>query len=252
MMRDTRLLMGMPITVEIVDRAPAHLIEGVFDYFAAVDARFSIFKPESEISALNQGRIAASDVSPEMQEVLALAERTKRETDGYFEIRRADGLLDPCGIVKGWAIRNAAHLLRDAGVQDFFVDAGGDIQTGGKNPDGEDWSVGIRNPFNEREIIKAVTPKGRGIATSGTYVRGQHIYNPREPRRLIEDIVSLTVIGPDVLEADRFSTAAFAMGKSGIHFIEDLPGFEGYMVDSAGIATQTSGFTAFVPSRAAA
>jgi len=245
-MHDTRLLMGMPITIEIVDRAPARLMEDVFDYFAAVDARFSIFKPESEISALNSGRIAASDISPEMQEVLALAERTKRETDGYFEIRRADGLLDPCGIVKGWAIRNAADLVRDAGVRNFFVDAGGDIQCGGRNPEGEDWSVGIRNPFNEREIIKAVTPKGRGIATSGTYVRGQHIYNPREPGRPIDEIVSLTVIGPDVLEADRFSTAAFAMGRAGIHFIENLPGFEGYVVDGAGIATQTSGFKAFV------
>ena len=245
-MHDTRLLMGMPITIEIVDRAPARLMEDVFDYFAAVDARFSIFKPESEISALNSGRIAASDISPEMQEVLALAERTKRETDGYFEIRRADGLLDPCGIVKGWAIRNAADLVRDAGVRNFFVDAGGDIQCGGRNPEGEDWSVGIRNPFNEREIIKAVTPKGRGIATSGTYVRGQHIYNPREPGRPIDEIVSLTVIGLDVLEADRFSTAAFAMGKAGIHFIENLPGFEGYVVDGAGIATQTSGFKAFV------
>ena len=245
-MHDTRLLMGMPITIEIVDRAPARLMEDVFDYFAAVDARFSIFKPESEISALNSGRIAASDISPEMQEVLALAERTKRETDGYFEIRRADGLLDPCGIVKGWAIRNAADLVRDAGVRNFFVDAGGDIQCGGRNPEGEDWSVGIRNPFNEREIIKAVTPKGRGIATSGTYVRGQHIYNPREPGLPIDDIVSLTVIGPDVLEADRFSTAAFAMGRAGIHFIENLPGFEGYVIDGAGIATQTSGFKAFV------
>ena len=99
-------------------------------------------------------------------------------------------------------------------------------------PDGEDWTIGIRNPFNEREIIKAVTPKGRGIATSGTYVRGQHIYDPHRPGRPIEDIVSLTVIGPDVLEADRFATAAFAMGKAGIHFIEEMPGLEGYVVDA--------------------
>ena len=91
-----------------------------------------------------------------------------------------------------------------------------------------------------------MTPKGCGIATSGTYVRGQHIYDPRRPGRPIEDIVSLTVIGPDVLEADRFSTAAFAMGRSGIHFIEELAGFEGYVVDSGGIAIQTSGFKAFV------
>jgi thiamine biosynthesis lipoprotein len=238
--------MGMPITVEIVDRAPVELMDDVFNYFAGVDARFSTFKPESEISALNGGRITPAQASGEMREVLALAERTKHETDGYFEVRRPDGLLDPCGIVKGWAIRNAAQLLRKVGVRDFFVEAGGDIETGGKNADGEDWSIGIRNPFNEHEIIKVVTPRGRGIATSGTYVRGQHIYNPHAPGRRIDDIVSLTVIGPDVLEADRFSTAAFAMGKAGIHFIEGLPGFDGYVVDAAGTATQTSGFKGFV------
>jgi len=77
-------------------------------------------------------------------------------------------------------------------------------------------------------------------------VRGQHIYDPHEPGRPIEDIVSLTVIGPDVLEADRFSTAAFAMGKAGIRFVEELRGFEGYMVDAGGVATQTSGFKGFV------
>jgi thiamine biosynthesis lipoprotein len=57
--------------------------------------------------------------------------------------------------------------------------------------------------------------------------------------------VSITVIGPDVLEADRFATAAFAMGKGGIAFIENLPGFEGYAIDAQGIATMTSGFGAY-------
>src|SRR5581483_8121187 len=116
MMRDTRILMGMPITVEIVDSAPARLRDDVFAYFATVETRFSTFKPDSEISALNQGRLAAADFSTEMQEVLAIAARTKSETRGYFEIRRSDGSLDPSGIVKGWAIRNAAHLIRSSGV----------------------------------------------------------------------------------------------------------------------------------------
>jgi thiamine biosynthesis lipoprotein len=81
-----------------------------------------------------------------------------------------------------------------------------------------------------------------GIATSGTYERGQHIYNPITKKTEISDIVSLTVIGPNVFEADKFSTPAFAMGKVGIEFIESLPGFDGYMIDKDGIATMTSGF----------
>jgi FAD:protein FMN transferase len=245
-MRETRLIMGMPVSVEIVGGVPAALMEDVFAYFTAVDKRFSLYKPQSEISAFNQGKICDDDLSADMQEVLSLAEKTKSQTQGFFEIRRPDGVLDPSGIVKGWAIRNAAQIIRNAGVENFCVDAGGDIQTGGKNADGQDWRIGIRNPFNDQEIIKAVSPGERGIATSGSYVRGAHIYNPVEPGRQIDDIVSLTLIGPDVLEADRFATAAFAMGADGIYFIEELQGFEGYVVSAQGIATQTTGFGAFV------
>ncbi|WP_434723559.1 FAD:protein FMN transferase [Mesorhizobium sp. RIZ17] len=231
----------MPITVDI-GGARASLVDSVFDYFEQIDRRFSTYRTDSEISAINRGDVPVKDWSGEMMEVLALAERTRNETGGYFDIRRADGSLDPSGIVKGWAIRNAAGIVRKAGAGDFFIEAGGDIQSLGRNASGGDWSVGIRNPFKMDEIIKVVYPRGRGVATSGTYARGQHIYNPHEPSDAISDIVSLTVVGSDVLEADRFATAAFAMGRDGILFIEQTPGLEGYLVDINGRATPTSGF----------
>ncbi|WP_246677838.1 FAD:protein FMN transferase [Mesorhizobium sp. B2-7-2] len=233
--------MGMPVTLD-VDGAAGSLIDSVFDYFGQIDRRFSTYRTDSEISAINRGDVPIKDWSGEMMEVLALAERTRSETNGYFNIRKVDGSLDPSGIVKGWAIRNAADIVRGAGVGDFFIEAGGDIQSCGRNASAQDWSVGIRNPFKTEEIIKVIYPRGRGVATSGTYARGQHIYNPHEPCDAITDIVSLTVIGPDVLEADRFATAAFAMGRDGILFIEQAPGLEGYVVDVNGRATSTSGF----------
>jgi FAD:protein FMN transferase len=244
-MRETRLLMGMPITVDISTATDRTLIDAVFDHFHEVDERFSTYRSDSEISAINRGDIPAKHWSGEMREVLALAERTKNETGGYFDIRKPDGSLDPSGVVKGWAIRNAARILQRACVGDFFIEAGGDIQSCGRNALGLDWSVGIRNPLNADEIIKIVYPRGRGVATSGTYVRGQHIYNPFALGDPITDIVSLTVLAEDVCEADRFATAAFAMGRDGILFIEQTPGLEGYMVDSKGRATPTSGFAAF-------
>jgi len=85
------------------------------------------------------------------------------------------------------------------------------------------------------------------FATSGTAARGQHIYNPHQPQQAIEDIASITVVGPDIYEADRFATAAFAMGRSGIMFIEQLPGFEGYLIDANAVATMTSGFDTLIP-----
>ena len=159
---------------------------------------------------------------------------------------RADGTLDPSGIVKGWAIRNAAALVARSGARDFYVDAGGDIQASGQNADGKD--VARRHPQSLRcrpRSSRSSTRAARGIATSGTYVRGQHIYDPHARGTPIDDIVSLTVIGPDVLEADRFATAAFAMGRDGIGFIEQTPGLEGYVVDRNGRATLTSGFEGY-------
>ncbi len=244
-MKETRLIMGMPIALHIVGDAPAGLLDHVFDYFVAVDKRFSLYKANSEISAYNRGEINEDGLSTEMLEVLALCARTQNESDDYFQALRPDGLVDPSGIVKGWAIRNAAEMIRKAGVENFSIDAGGDIQTGGKNFDRGEWTIGIRNPFKEAEIIKALTPKGRGIATSGSYIRGAHIYNPLHPERPVTDIVSLTVIGPDVLEADRFATAAFAMGFQGIYFLEEMPGFEAYVISADGVGTQTSGFGAY-------
>ncbi len=240
--------MGMPITVDIDGASGGVVADAVFDYFEQVDRRFSTYRSDSEISAINRGDLPVRDWSGEMMEVLALAARTTTETDGYFDIRKPDGSLDPSGIVKGWAIRNAAGIVQRAGISDFFIEAGGDIQSCGRNASGFDWSVGIRNPFNADEIIKIVYPRGHGVATSGTYVRGQHIYNPLGIGDPITEIVSLTVIGSDVFEADRFATAAFAMGRDGILFLEHTPGLEGYVVDSNGRATPTSGFGAFCQS----
>lgn len=241
-MEETRLMMGMPITLNVPDQAATSaLFDKVFAYFAYVDRTFSTYKAESEVSRINRGELSLQEASADVQEIFELAEQTRQETDGYFDVRH-NGKYDPLGLVKGWAILKAAELVRQDGFANFFVEAGGDIQTAGRNADGQRWRVGIRNPFKVQEIVKVLALGNVGIATSGTYVRGQHIYNPKDAGDPLTDVVSLTVIGPDVYEADRFATAAFAMGRRGIYFIEKLSDFEGYMIDRTGQATFTSGF----------
>lgn len=236
----------MPITVCIEDASATEQDSIlVFDYFRQVDSRFSTYKKDSEISRFNRHEIAKKDVSLEMQEVLRLSDKTKKETDGYFNIRKADGTLDPSGLVKGWAIYQATKIIEQRGFHNFYIDAGGDIQTKGLTQLGKKWRVGIKNPFHPTEIVKIVLLSGQGIATSGTYIRGQHVYNPHK-NGVLEEIVSISVIGPNVYDADRFATAAFAMQEKGITFIQSLLGFEGYMIDKNGTATMTSGFDSYV------
>ena len=233
----------MPITVEIIDpQATEVIFNKVFDYFTHIDEKFSTYKSTSEITAINDGKLTPENASEEMQLIFAMCEETKNQTGGYFDIRTPSGIYDPSGLVKGWAIWNAAKLLEKNDFKNFFIDAGGDIQPHGYNAEGEKWSIGIKNPFNDRENVKVVYVSHEGVATSGTYIRGLHIYNPRNGNQPVNDIVSLTVIGPNIHDADRFATAAFAMGKGSIHFIEQLPGYEGYMIDQNKIATMTTGF----------
>jgi thiamine biosynthesis lipoprotein len=274
MMRETRILMGMPITVEVLDATVApdssnspsanlpainanvdikleikveikEAIDAVYTYFEYVDGKFSTYKENSEISLINRKELALEDASSDMRKVFALCEETKQKTGGYFDIAH-HGQYDPSGLVKGWSIQNAATLLRQKGFANFYVEAGGDIEMAGENHLGQKWRVGIRNPFNLREIVKVLSLTNCGVATSGTYVRGQHIYDPIHNHTLPDGVVSLTVIGPNIYEADRFATAAFAMGFEGIYFIESLEGFEGYLINQQGQATFTSGFAEYI------
>lgn len=236
----------MPITVEIVDSSVTpNDFKDIFAYFKHVDGLFNIFLESSEMSRINRGEIPKEKWSPEVQEVLALCEKTKKETSGYFDHVR-NGSIDPLGIVKGWAIEKAAKILFTKGYEHFYIDAGGDIQVNGHNAQSELWTVGIRNPFNRFQNVKTLSLHNCGIATSGSYIRGNHIYNPFQLQKSITDVVSMTVIAPDVCEADRFATAAFAMGRQGIYFIEKVPGLEGYMIDRKGMATYTRGFERYI------
>jgi thiamine biosynthesis lipoprotein len=246
MIRRTWLQMGMPITVGIVDETATEAdLDAVAYWFDAVNLRFSTYQPESEVSRFNAGLLHPDELSPELAEVIRLSEETRELTRGFFDIRRASGI-DPSGLVKGWAIQRAAALLRERGFVDFFIDAGGDAQAEGVNQDGDPWRIGIRNPFDHAQIVKVLSISGRGVATSGTAVRGAHIIDPLRKSPVETSLVSLTIVGPTIYDADRIATAAFAMGQPGFSFIHELQGFEAYGIDTNGRSFRTPGFDQYV------
>ncbi|HZR41426.1 MAG TPA: FAD:protein FMN transferase, partial [Ktedonobacteraceae bacterium] len=80
-MKQTRLLMGMPITLEVMDATVTQDdLDKVFAYFAFVDETFSTYKADSEISKINRGELLPAQYSAEMKTILALSEQTKKET----------------------------------------------------------------------------------------------------------------------------------------------------------------------------
>lgn len=239
-MKQTEIIMGMPITVEVVGSTKkiAADTEAVFSYFRMIDNRFSTYKETSEITKVNNG-LSRTKWSKQMVEIIDLAEETKKLTDGYFDIN-FNQVIDPSGLVKGWAIHQASLMLKD-NYDNYYIEAGGDIEVSGLNTDQQPWRIGIRNPFKINEVVKVVQINNQGMATSGNYIRGGHVYNPLT-KKTIDNPVSLTVIAIDVFEADRYATAAYAMGLQGINFIENNDHLSGYMIDKNGVATMTTNF----------
>jgi len=246
-MKQTKLIMGMPISVEVIDSQVTLIdFKDIFRLFKKVDEQFSPYKKTSEVSRINRKEINPLEYSSEMKEIIDLSEKAKIKTDGYFDVYHKN-YFDPSGIVKGWVIQKAVELLRGRGFKDFYIDAGGDIYASGLK-DKKKWRVGIRNPFKYSEVIKVVSLSNQAIATSGTAIRGDHIYNPHQKDKSRSQIASVSVLGKSILEVDLLATATFAMGEKGIDFINAYKSVESYMIDGKGIATYTSGLEKYLES----
>jgi thiamine biosynthesis lipoprotein len=185
--------MGMPVRVEGSIDA-----ERVFAWLGWVDAMFSTYRADSEISRLDRGEAFAPH--PLVRSVLARCEALRVETGGLFDVR-AGGRLDPSGYVKGWAVQRAARFGRGL----FLIDAGGDMVLRGA------WRVGIRHPYDRDRLAAAITLSDCAVATSGPYERGPHIIDPRSGLPA-SGLSSVTIVGDDLGTVDAYATAAFASG----------------------------------------
>ena len=133
-------------------------------------------------------------------------------------------VLDLGAVAKGFAIDMAARELQP--YRDFAIDAGGDLYLGGRNTAGELWSVGIRHPRVDGQLIDMLLVSDRAVCTSGDYERrtdeGHHILDPRSGAPATA-AASVTVVAPTAMLADAVATAAFVLGPAeGIALCERL------------------------------
>jgi thiamine biosynthesis lipoprotein len=241
MARRVREIMGMPVTVNVVDLdADDTALEEVFDDFSMLDRTFSPFLPESEVSRINSGELALADAGQLVTHAIDLCHMYERATNGYFSAW-IGGHFDPSGLVKGWAIDRACAILDRYGYSNYFVDAGGDVQTRGRNTGGGAWRIGVRHPIQRDKVACVVLASGLAVATSGTYEKGAHILDPHDGKPA-EGLLSFTVAGPDILQADVYATAGFVMGIAGLEFVARSAGYEAFAIDRDLRATYTIGF----------
>src|SRR3954465_7418738 len=104
--------MGMPIGIDVRDDGID--VEPAFAWLRHVDATFSTYRDDSQISRLDRGELTLAECPPEVDEVLTRCLALERATGGFFSVRAA-GRLDPSGFVKGWAVAGAAARLPPPG-----------------------------------------------------------------------------------------------------------------------------------------
>ncbi len=228
-------VMGTVVSLDLRGDAPQAAVDAALASLHEADARFSTYRPDSEISRLDRGELLPSDASPDVRHVLERCLALRDETGGAFDVRAA-GRLDPSAFVKGWAAQRAADMLTTSGATDFCLNAGGDVITRGSG-----WRVGIQHPLDRDAIAARVRADDLAIATSGAYERGAHIVDPRTGAAA-GGVLSVTVTGPDLGAADAYSTAAFAMGANGPAWTLRLDGYEAMTIMVDGTVLCTPGF----------
>ncbi len=233
-------VMGMPISLalrgrhtddEAADAAWAAVLASLRD----ADRVFSTYRADSVVSAIRRGELALADAPDEVAEVLDIAARAERATEGAFSVWRPD--LDPSGVVKGWALERAAAPLRALPGTDSCVSAGGDMVC--RSVSGEPWRVGIEDPHHPARVLAVVPVHDGAVATSGSAHRGAHVVDARtgDPPPAVAQV---TVTAASLTWADVDATAAYALGARAAEWL-------GRRVGRAGLVVWADGTTTTVP-----
>ena len=208
-------IMGTAIRIDVRDReTPPALLEAVFDRLREVDAMFSTYRPDSQISRMRRGELAPDAADPDVRWVLERCAELREDTGGYFDPWGLPGGVDPSGFVKGWSVDRAAAILEGGGARTFSIDAGGDVIVRGCPPGEDGWRVGILHPLIRDRVARVIVLTDTAIATSGAYERGEHVLDPMAGTAA-RGLLSVTVVGPELGTADALATAIFAMGEAG-------------------------------------
>jgi thiamine biosynthesis lipoprotein len=233
--------MGTVFTLDIRDPGNwAEPVKQVVAWLHLVDAVFSTYRDDSDISRINRGELRVTEADPLVPDVLGLCADVQSETHGYFNARRG-AAIDPTGLVKGWAIERASDLLVCAGSCNHVVNGGGDMQIAGEAAPGEPWQIGITDPYDATSIITVVHCRDMALATSGIAERGTHIRNPFTGAPA-DTMQSISVTGPRLTRVDAYATAAFAMGGDALRWVATRPHFEALTVDHGGRIDGTPGW----------
>ena len=168
--------------------------------------------------------------------------------------------LDFSAIAKGYGVDLVGRYLEDLGINDYFVEIGGEVRTRGLHPENRPWKLGIdvpeENPAPNQRPLQAILPMtDKASATSGNYrnfyvkdgKKYVHTINPTSGLPEISSLLSVTVIAKDCATADAYATAFMVMGmEKAQSFVNQRSDLDAYFITAGEngefVETFTDGF----------
>ncbi|WP_052467089.1 FAD:protein FMN transferase [Psychroserpens damuponensis] len=227
---------------DLIERAIAisKLTDGAFDIsYASMD---KIWKFDGSMTKM-----------PSKEEIISSVEKVgyqnivldKMDSTVFLKL---EGMKIGFGAIgKGYAADKAKSLLISKGVPSGIINASGDMNTWGKQPNGDEWKVAITNPMDKNKVFALLPITNGAVVTSGNYEkyvnfngkRYTHIIDPRTGYPST-GIISVTVFAPKAELADALATSVFVMGKeAGLDRINQLPKIECIIIDDKGNITKS-------------
>lgn len=145
--------------------------------------------------------------------------------DTRLRKKQAGLKVDLSSIAQGYSVERISQILMQKGIKNYLVEIGGELKTNGHKPDMQSWRIAVERPLPGEQALHKVITMAKdlpfAVMTSGTYrhyfdengVRYSHILDARTGRPVSHDLVSVTVIHPDPILADAWSTALLCLGQ---------------------------------------
>ena len=229
---------GTTYSIKIAEnKSYSFLNTDIIDELNRIDYVFSTYKPTSEISLINKDPKRAW--SNEFRDLFNLSDEISNLSEGAFSPNDANGF-DFSAIGKGYAIDKIAELLEKNGVNNYFIEIGGEIRAKGSKFS-DKWIFGIERPTNSKKspyLAFNVPSEGVSIATSGEYREPNHIWG-KGPR----DLISVTVATTDAASADAWATALYVLGEEKGLDIAEKNNLEVFFITNNGDSIQSTNWS---------
>lgn len=170
--------------------------------------------------------------------------------------------LDFSAIAKGYGVDVVGHYLEAQGIDDYFVEIGGEVLCKGTNSSGKPWVIGIISPESElmnQFFYATASVSDKAVATSANNfnyrivdgVRYSHTIDPDTGYPAHRKILSASIFAPDCMTADALATACMVMGlersKEMIEKLNDVEAFFIFSGDEGGLHSYaTPGAAGFI------